>query len=103
METYALLGVGTQPATQALLGKEGCGPASLCRGLGHREELPSCQCPERALEPEPGPVRHFNPSYSTVYLGHDSTAVNVFQFLWQGRTQARTGAYLVFSLLIWYH
>lgn len=96
MGTCALLGVGAQPATQALLGKEGCGPVSLCRGLGQQEELPLSQCPERALGAEPGPVRHFNPSYSTAYLGHDSTAVNVFQFLWPGRRQALTGAYLVF-------
>lgn len=97
MGACALLGVGTQPATQALLGKAGGGPASLCRGVGHREELPLCQRPERALGAKPGLVRHFNPSYFTVYLGHDSTAVNVFQSLWQGCAQALTGAYLVFG------
>lgn len=74
---------------------------SPCRALGWQKELPLSQCPGRALAAEPGPVRHFNPSYSIVNLGCDSTAVNVFQFPWQGCSQAPT--LCLFSPLIWYH
>lgn len=52
-----------------------------------------CQCPEKALGDEPGPLRHFNPSYFTVYLGHDLHCSEHFPFLLLG---ALTGTYLVF-------
>lgn len=46
--------------------KLGCGPARLCRGLGHHGELPLCQGPTRALGAEPGPAGHSNPSCSSL-------------------------------------
>lgn len=89
------------PACNTLSWEKSRGPVSPCSALGRQEELPLSQCPGMALAAEPGPLGHFNPSYSIVNLGCDSTVVNVFQFLWQGCSQAPT--LCLFARFIWYH
>lgn len=61
-----------------------------------------CQCPERAPGAEPGPVRRFNPSHSSVCP--DSAALDAALLLWQGCKQApQAPALCVFAPLIWCH